>query len=106
MDLSELTSDGKVLLINPFEVAKGQDREFLEFWNRAAALLKQKDGYVATYLQKAVAPGALFRYVNIAVWDSPEAFQNAVSDPEFRALVGPYMDMFPHFPGVYRSADV
>ncbi|QJT08073.1 antibiotic biosynthesis monooxygenase family protein [Oceanidesulfovibrio marinus] len=105
MDLSELTDDGKALLINPFEVEKGRDQEFLEFWNRAAALLKQKDGYVATYLQRAVAPGALFRYVNIAVWDSPEAFQNAVSDPEFQALVGLYRDVFPHFPGIYRTVD-
>ena len=35
-------------------------------------------------LHRSLSPSADFRFVNVAVWQSPQAFQAATSQPEFR----------------------
>ena len=51
--------------------------------------------------QHALAPALIgpVRYINIAVWESAEAFQAALNHPEFAA----YRDRVPftHYPSVY-----
>jgi hypothetical protein len=37
-----------------------------------------------------VPPDADFRFVNVALWESAEAFRAAISQPEFRATAGPF----------------
>ena len=77
--------DSGVVLINPFEAGPGREAECLAMWNRAADLLRTKPGFRSTALHESMSPEARFRYVNVAVWESPQAFQAAVSDPAFRA---------------------
>jgi heme-degrading monooxygenase HmoA len=72
-----------VVLINAFEVPAGQDEEFLEGWERLRAFLSAQEGYRSTRLHRSMSPGADFRFVNVAVWESPQAFQAAISRPEF-----------------------
>ena len=93
-----------VVLINAFEVPEGRDDEFLEAWQRAADALKGQDGYLTAHLHRSLAPNADFRFVNVALWESAEAFTAATSRPEFRAKTPP----FPFHPALYevvREAD-
>lgn len=90
----------EVVLINTFEVQPGREQECLAMWNRAAEFLRGKPGIVSTALHEALAPQAKFRYVNVAVWKSPQAFQAAVSDPGFRALAA--TDACTGGPALYR----
>jgi heme oxygenase (mycobilin-producing) len=92
-----------VVLINAFEVPGGKDESFLASWERAHDFLLSQPGYRSSQLHRSVEPGADFRYVNVAVWDSEAAFRAATSRPEFRDLNTTY----PFHSSVYEvvSAD-
>ena len=76
-----------VILINPFEVPEGaNDEDFLRGWERAADYMRQQPGFMSTRLHRALAPDARFRFVNVAEWESPQAFQAAVGGEQFREI--------------------
>ncbi len=91
-----------VTLINPFEVPKGREQEALSDWEAGAEYLRKQPGFISTNLHEAIAPGAKFHYVNVAKWESPEAFQAAVTSPEFQALTKSTVENFPHYPALYQ----
>ena len=91
-----------VTLINPFEVPAGKEAEALAFWEKAAAFMKQQPGFISTRLHRALVPWARFQLINLAEWESVEHFEAVANNPEFQALVGPYMEVFPHYPGLYE----
>lgn len=66
-----------VILINAFTVPAGKEAEAVRFWEEAAAFMKQQPGYLSTALHRAILPDARFRLINIARWESAEAFKNA-----------------------------
>ena len=79
-----------VVLINAFEVPDGQEEEFLAAWERARAFLATQPGYLSTRPHRSLSPAADFRFVNVAVWQSPQAFQAATSQPGFAAAPVPF----------------
>jgi len=87
-------------LINPFEVPVGKEDEFVERWNQAAQYLRQRDGFISTRLHQSLDPHAPFRFVNVAVWESAEQFQQAMSTSKFQALAGEMS--FSSHPALYR----
>jgi heme-degrading monooxygenase HmoA len=94
-----------VILINPFEVPEGtRDDEFLAGWDRAAEYMRKQPGFVATRLHRALTDDARFRFVNVAEWDSPQAFQAAFSTEEFRAIASKGSPGSPALYEVVRSA--
>jgi len=78
------------VLINAFEVPEGADEAFLQAWERAHAFLSTQPGYLSTRLHRSLASGAEFRFVNIALWQSPRAFQAATSQPGFANAPMPF----------------
>jgi heme-degrading monooxygenase HmoA len=78
------------VLINAFEVPEGDDEAFLQAWERARAFLSTQPGYLSTSLHRSLSPTADFRFVNIAVWQSPQLFQAATSQPGFRNASVPF----------------
>jgi heme-degrading monooxygenase HmoA len=86
-----------VVLINLFEVPTDADKAFIAAWEGARDFLITQDGYLETALHQSLRPDAEFRFVNVARWASPQAFQKATSQPEF-----PGRDMpFPAHPALY-----
>ena len=76
-----------VILINPFELPEGaNDEQFLVGWQRAADYLSGQPGFISTRLHRALAPDARFRFINVAEWDSPQAFQAAAATDQFREI--------------------
>ena len=92
----------KIILINPFEVPAGREDECLAFWERAAEYLRRQPGFIFTRLHKAVSPEARFHFINVAEWESAEHFQTAIESEAFKELTAPYMEIFPHYPGLYK----
>lgn len=89
------------VLINPFEVPEDFDEDrFLEGWGRAADYMRSRPGFVATRLHRAVSPNPRFRFVNVAEWESPRDFQEAVTSPEFRAMAAGTPP--PNYPALYE----
>jgi heme-degrading monooxygenase HmoA len=79
-----------IVLINSFEVPAGQEDAFLRFWEASRDFLSKQEGYLSTRLHRSLAPDAEFRFVNVARWQSAQAFMKATSQPEFRAAGSPY----------------
>ena len=79
-----------VVLINAFEVPAGEDEAFLQGWERARCFVATQEGYLSTKLHRSLSPEADFRFVNVALWRSAEAFRAATSRPEFRNTPVPY----------------
>ncbi len=89
-----------VVLINPFEVPEGTDDEaFLRGWQRAADFMQRQPGFLNSRLHRALRPDARFRFINVAEWESPQAFQAAVTSEEFREIA---KDAGPSFPALYE----
>jgi heme-degrading monooxygenase HmoA len=91
---------GPVVLINAFSVPQGKDEEFLNLWNHAASLLTDKPGFIESRLHRSLGPDARFHFINFALWESPEAFQRAVAQPEFQELEKKWP--YEHARGLYR----
>jgi heme-degrading monooxygenase HmoA len=79
-----------VVLINAFEVPEGEDDAFIRGWDRTREFLSTQDGYLSTRLHRSLAPDADFRFVNVALWESEQAFRDATSKPEFRNAPVPF----------------
>ena len=89
-----------VMLMNPFEVAEGQEEEFLKKWREAAEFLRHAPGFVSTRLHESLDLQATFRFINVAEWESPQHFQAALSTETFQQL-SHQMPWIAH-PALYR----
>ena len=90
-----------VTLINVFEVSPGQEEAAVNYWERARAFLAQQPGYRSTRLHQALSPQARFLLINIAEWESAEAFQQAARGME-AAKIGPPPEGVKGTPALYR----
>lgn len=77
--LAAFPASAEVTLINAFEVPDRQLEETIEAWEAARDFLSAEPGYVSTALHQAITPDARFQLVNIAIWESPEAFAAATA---------------------------
>lgn len=94
-----------VTLVNCFEVAAGQEEEFLTLWRQVNNYMRRKQGYLGHRLHRSLAPGARYRFVNIAQWASAEDF-HAAHDQGFREMVTkPEWAAFPTTPALYEVVD-
>ena len=91
-----------ITVINPFEVPEGREQDALTMWEVFADYFRQQPGYVSTKLHRALNPDAKFHFINIAEWESAEAFQSALGNPELMEVAKTLPNDIPHFPGVYE----
>jgi heme oxygenase (mycobilin-producing) len=75
-----------VVLINVFSVPKGQEEEFLQRWGKHAEALIHEPGFIRTKLHRSLDPEAQFNFINVAHWESVEAFRKAIGRPEYQQL--------------------
>lgn len=79
-------TESEVVLINPFTVEPQNVEGFLKGWGVAADYLKKQRGFISTKLHRSLNPDSTFQFINIAIWESPQAFKAAVSTPTFRQI--------------------
>jgi len=73
---SEKTS---VILINPFTVPVGKVDEAIKAWEAGRDFLSQQPGYISTKLHQSLTTEAQYQLINVAEWESPEAFRAATT---------------------------
>lgn len=66
-----------VALINMFEVSNGMENEFVEWWKNCSEALKQEPGFIDARLHRNLRPDAHFQFINVAHWETEEAFVEA-----------------------------
>jgi len=74
--------EAPVVLINPFSVPQGQEEEFIKTWKQTAQLMKNEPGFIDTKLHRSLDPDARFQFINIALWESAEAWRTAMAKHE------------------------
>ncbi|UXZ05381.1 antibiotic biosynthesis monooxygenase family protein [Moraxella nasicaprae] len=89
------------VLINSFIVPAEKEAVMLEFWQKSAEFLKTQDGYIATQLHKNIDPNGHFKFVNVALWESPEKFQKALQTAHKDMPAG-VMDGIQYFNGLFE----
>ena len=72
-----MKAEDHIVLINPFTVPEGKIEESIVFWEKSRDFLKTQPGYVSTKLHKSLKPDATYELINVAVWESAEAFMIA-----------------------------
>ena len=93
-----------VILRNKFNVKPYDVRGLLEAWAADAAYLKQKLGFISAQLHRGISGSCVF--VNYAVWESVEYFNQASSDPAFRSALAQYPDSTVRSPHLFRKVAV
>lgn len=89
MALSDNASQGHesvVTLINTVDVPAERVDEFLADWQRRADLMSTLPGFLDYTLHRALTEDTHFQLINVAHWESNEAFQEALNNPEFNEL--------------------
>ena len=68
-------------LINVFHVPEDQVDEFLRRWNETMQVYAHSAGFLETHLHRNSGVGnQTFNFINIALWASTEAFEQAHRD--------------------------
>lgn len=70
-----------ITVINPFEVPQEREDEAFSKWKSFAEYFRKQPDYFSTKLHKAINPDAKFHFINVAEWESPEAFQASLESP-------------------------
>ncbi|SFK32178.1 antibiotic biosynthesis monooxygenase family protein [Streptomyces pini] len=76
--------DTTVTFINVFEISAEHLDAFVARWEQRAALMRSRPGFIDSRLHRARSAEARFQLVNVSHWESQEAWEAAVADPEFR----------------------
>ena len=76
--------DGPVTLINVFEVPVEQIDTFIAQWRERAKIMSAAPGFRDSRLHRALSPQTRFQIVNVAHWDSRQAWEAATANPEFQ----------------------
>ena len=95
---------GPVILVNTFHVAPEYADELVEAWAADAAYLKAKPGFISTQLHRGVGGSSTF--LNLAVWESVEAFRTAFGDPKFQETFVRYPDTTVASPHLFQKMAV
>jgi heme-degrading monooxygenase HmoA len=76
-----------VVLINAFTVPVEESERFLERWRDNARAMSGRPGFRRARMHRARHDDAKWRFVNVAEWDSEDAWREAQASPEFRAAL-------------------
>lgn len=90
-----------VVLINTFTVPAEAVDDAIAMWEQARDFLKTQPGYVSTKLHRSLSPDARYLLVNVAEWESPEAFKAATALMRKEADL-PRIDGVVPGPGLYK----
>ncbi len=76
-----------VTLINPFTMPPAESEWFLRRWRASAPIMAAQPGVIGGHLYRTLDDESEIRFVNVAEFDSPAAYERAWTDPEWRASV-------------------
>ena len=90
-----------IVLINTFEVEPGKGDAFFDAWRRVSRVMEARPGFIHTRLHRALAGS---RFVNVAEWESQEAFAAALTSSEFQEAVVALRELGKESPALYEVA--
>jgi heme-degrading monooxygenase HmoA len=94
--------DAPIVLINVFSVVQGQEEEFAQMWTEALEFIKNEPGFIDAKLHRSLEPNARFKFVNVAHWETQEAWQSAFDKLQLQELTKQIP--FEQIPALYEVA--
>ena len=95
LPMTAQSANDPVILINPFVVPAGSEDDAIAMWMLARDFLATQPGYISTRLHRSLSPDATYVLINVAEWETMEAFQAATtamrasgSIPRIEGVVG------------------
>jgi heme oxygenase (mycobilin-producing) len=79
---------GPVTFINVFEVPVEQIDTFIAHWRELAKIMIAAPGFRDARLHRALSSQTRFQIVNVANWESSQAWEAAAANPEFQERLG------------------
>jgi heme oxygenase (mycobilin-producing) len=80
----EPVGGGSVTFINVFEVPVEQIETFIAQWRERATIMSTAPGFRDSRLHRALSSRTRFQIVNVAHWESQQAWEAAAANPEFQ----------------------
>ncbi|WP_299479519.1 antibiotic biosynthesis monooxygenase family protein [uncultured Roseibium sp.] len=74
-----MSAHNPVILINPFVAPKDRLEEAIRAWEAGRDFLRQQPGYISTKLHQSHSPDAQYLLINVAEWETSEAFKAATA---------------------------
>jgi heme-degrading monooxygenase HmoA len=75
---------GALTFINVFEVPVEQIDTFIVHWRELAKIMSTAPGFRNARLHRALSSQTRFQIINVANWESPQAWEAATANPEFQ----------------------
>lgn len=105
MKVGDRLADSPCTAIVAYEVDAADSDLFLEAWRRANAHLGGQPGLVSSTLHQAASAAPRFRFVNVADWETGDAFRAATQSQGFQVASGD-LAAYSVSAAVYQKVDV
>lgn len=105
--LGQLQTDtSPAIFMNTFVIKSHEDEKlFLSNWKRDGGHMKSQPGLLSAQLHRSVGQeGNVF--VNIAVWESTDAFRTALANPEFKKHASGYPEGVTAYPVILSKVAI
>ena len=66
-----------VTLINVFSVPKGNEEEFMSWWQDARGSITKQTGFISGKFHRSIKPESKFNFINVALWESEDVYWKA-----------------------------
>ena len=93
-----------MVFMNTFHVAPEDVDGFMEAWTADGEFMNKQPGFRSTQLHRGI--GGSTTFINVAEWDSVEAFRAAATQPEFQASLSRYPDSSVASPHIFTKVAV
>ncbi|MEV6386515.1 antibiotic biosynthesis monooxygenase family protein [Nocardia xishanensis] len=93
-----------ITFVDAFELPADRIEEFLPHWLGRAELISKAPGFRDNRLHRAVDADTRFQLVDIAHWDSAEAWRAATGDPSFQQRLSDSPEFAIANPALFRVA--
>ena len=81
-----------ITLINAFTVPPRESEHFLSRWKENARIMTHQPGFIGARLHRSISDDAALRFVNVAEWESEDAFNTATANPVWLSSVKVMLD--------------
>jgi quinol monooxygenase YgiN len=95
---------GPITMVNVFVVPAESQEKFLAAWREDAEFMKSRPGCISTQMHRGTAGSQLL--LNVATWESTQAFFAAFSTPEFQAAAARYPEGVTASPHIFQKIAV
>lgn len=83
-----------ITLVDVCNIGPEKMEDYVIMWEKAKNYMKTKSGFINVNLYKCIDTNSVYKFFNIAKWESKEKFITAFSDVDFKKIIEEYKNYF------------